>query len=59
MICHALNVLSGGKKSAPVARQGAQVKRVLECIDDRVSRWLSLFPRFLFPFWMFGMMVLD
>eukprot|EP00435_Cladocopium_sp_Y103_P016708 s1499_g4.t1 len=43
LVCFSLNLLAGCKKSAPRRRQGAQVTRVLECIRDRISRFLPMF----------------
>ena len=43
LVCLALNSLSGCKKVAPRQRTGAQVKKVLETLEDRISRFLSLF----------------
>ena len=43
LVCLAPNFLSGCKKTAPRERTGAQVKRVIAVLEDRISRFLSLF----------------
>lgn len=50
IVCLALNLLSGWKKKMPARRHGAQVKRVVETLRNRVERFLGLFePRKVSP----------
>ena len=43
LTCHALNLLSGCKKTAPAERTGKRVTEVVEGLRTRVERFLALF----------------